>query len=156
MVHRDHTVSTSPPDPRRRMTASLDVIPLAISETTLRQQCTVGTSVVLLFALTFASFARYSRPADTPDGRTNEQDAAALHGVDPNTSTWYELAQIPGIGPALANRVVAYREQVRREHREAPLVFRQAADLLSVHGLGPKKVARLGRLLRFPQEGNRR
>ena len=52
----------------------------------------------------------------------NRADAAALQGL-------------PGIGPALAGRIVAYRE--------ARGQFRRAEELREVPGLGPRRYARL-------------
>lgn len=51
--------------------------------------------------------------------------------VNLNTATAAELETLPGIGPALAQRIVAHREQ------RGP--FRTVKDLLKVSGIGPKK-----------------
>ena len=50
--------------------------------------------------------------------------------TDVNRAEWPELTLLPGIGPALAQRIVASRELEGQ--------FRQAEDLLRVHGIGPK------------------
>lgn len=55
--------------------------------------------------------------------------------IDPNTAPVEELDRLPGIGPALAARIVASREA------EGP--FARPADLLRVSGVGPKTLARL-------------
>lgn len=47
-----------------------------------------------------------------------------------NTAPTAELERLPGIGPALAARIVAYRE------KHGP--FRTVDDLLAVSGIGPK------------------
>ena len=52
--------------------------------------------------------------------------------VDLNSAEWPELAQLPGIGEVLAQRIVAARE------REGPFDSPQA--LTRVHGIGPKTV----------------
>jgi competence protein ComEA len=52
--------------------------------------------------------------------------------VDVNRATAAELTALPGIGPALAARIVASRET------EGP--FRTADDLLRVAGIGPAKL----------------
>ncbi len=54
--------------------------------------------------------------------------------VDVNRASWPELAQLPGIGPTLARRIVACRT------RRGP--FRQHDDLLMVRGIGPSTLAR--------------
>jgi competence ComEA-like helix-hairpin-helix protein len=61
--------------------------------------------------------------------------AAAEGGVDLNRATAAELQALPGIGPALAERIVASRAA------EGP--FRTVDDLLRVAGIGPAKLERL-------------
>ncbi len=51
--------------------------------------------------------------------------------VSLNRSSRRELCTLPGIGPKLAERIIAVRE------REGP--FRNVNDLLAVPGIGPKK-----------------
>ena len=55
--------------------------------------------------------------------------------VDLNRATAAELQDVPGIGPAIAARIVAYREE------NGP--FRQVDELVRVKGLGEKTVARI-------------
>lgn len=54
--------------------------------------------------------------------------------LDPNRASIEELASLPGIGPALAARIVAAR--ARRP-------FTTPASLRAVRGIGPKKLARM-------------
>ncbi|MBR6705839.1 MAG: ComEA family DNA-binding protein [Clostridia bacterium] len=55
------------------------------------------------------------------------------HGpIDPNTASVRELMQIPGIGQKTAEAIVAEREQ------NGPFLFPE--DLMSVKGIGPKKL----------------
>jgi competence protein ComEA len=67
--------------------------------------------------------------------------AAALLPLDVNRASAEELRALPGIGPALAARIVAHRE----EHGP----FRAAAELERVRGIGPKLRERIEPLLRF-------
>ena len=60
--------------------------------------------------------------------------------IDPNSATEADLDRLPGIGPALAQRIVAARA-------EGP--FRSAADLERVPGIGPKTLAPLSQKLTF-------
>lgn len=60
--------------------------------------------------------------------------------VDPNTATVSELRSLPGIGPAIAARVVAAR---------AERLFTDVDDLRRVRGIGPRTVERLRGRLRF-------
>lgn len=55
--------------------------------------------------------------------------------VDPNRASAAELERLPGIGPALAERIVAWRE--------ANGPFRTLEDLVRVYGIGPATLARI-------------
>jgi competence protein ComEA len=55
--------------------------------------------------------------------------------IDPNRDPEVELARLPGVGPALARRIVAHREV------EGP--FLRAEDLAQVSGIGGATVERL-------------
>ncbi len=59
---------------------------------------------------------------------TPEASSSRLR-LDLNTATAQELEALPGIGPVLAQRIVAYRAQY------GP--FRTVEDLLAVRGIGP-------------------
>jgi competence ComEA-like helix-hairpin-helix protein len=60
--------------------------------------------------------------------------------VDLNTASAAELEALPGIGPSLAGKVLAWRAANGR--------FRSADDLLKVGGIGPAKLVRLRPLVR--------
>jgi competence protein ComEA len=72
-----------------------------------------------------------SGPATDTDGliRINQADAAALE-------------DLPGVGPVLAERIVA--------HREANGPFEAVEDLLEVPGIGEAKLASMRDLIRIP------
>ena len=57
-----------------------------------------------------------------------------------NTASEELLVTLPGIGPVLARRIIAYRE----EHGH----FATLEDLLQVSGIGEKKLAALEDLIR--------
>lgn len=59
----------------------------------------------------------------------------AAYQVDANAAAWPELAQMPGIGPTLAHRIVESRQQ------HGP--FRDPEDLMRVRGIGPKTLERM-------------
>lgn len=80
---------------------------------------------------------------------TNAQTADALGLATPtqpetiniNTATADELTTLPGIGPALAERIIAYRE--------ANGAFENLAALDNVSGIGPSTLENLSALIRF-------
>ena len=55
--------------------------------------------------------------------------------VNINTAAAEELTALPGVGEALAERIIAYREEHGR--------FRAAEDLLEVKGIGESKFAEM-------------
>jgi len=64
-----------------------------------------------------------------------KKDTPALASIDINAATQQELAQLPGIGPAIAGRIVAYRSQ------SGP--FTSIDGLRSVHGIGLAKLEKI-------------
>lgn len=70
-------------------------------------------------------------PADGPAGQS----------IPVNEATEAELQRLPGVGPALAARIVAWRQANGR--------FRTLADLDAVPGIGPALIGRIGPLVRF-------
>lgn len=61
--------------------------------------------------------------------------------IDPNRASAAELDRLPGVGPAVADRIV--------EARETDGAFRGAEELERVRGIGPATVERLSALLDF-------
>ncbi len=73
-------------------------------------------------------------------------DDRALSGsfvLDPNTAPADSLELLPGIGPVLADRIIAYRHQ----HR-----FEKEIDITEVQGIGPKLYERLRPYLAVSRE----
>lgn len=62
-------------------------------------------------------------------------------GVDPNAAGLAALIALPGVGPALARRILADRE------RNGP--YRRPEDLLRVRGIGPATLDKMRPRLRF-------
>jgi competence protein ComEA len=55
--------------------------------------------------------------------------------ININTATLEQLVALPGIGPATAEKILAFRKE------NGP--FEAADDLLEVSGIGPRKLARI-------------
>ncbi|MCP4451197.1 MAG: helix-hairpin-helix domain-containing protein [Planctomycetes bacterium] len=66
--------------------------------------------------------------------------------INPNTASMGELLSLPGIGPARAEAIVAYREG----HPKKP-AFTSLEDLYRVHGLGPALVRDMASWLRLDE-----
>jgi len=75
-----------------------------------------------------------SGQADTARG-PSRNNATPLQRIPLNNASAAELERLPGIGPALARRIIAYRET----HGN----FRVLQDLGHVKGIGPKTLDRL-------------
>ena len=65
--------------------------------------------------------------------------------LDLNKATREDLEALPGIGPVLAGRILAYRE--------AHGPFRRVEELEQVSGIGPKKLELIKPLLFIPGQG---
>jgi competence protein ComEA len=65
-------------------------------------------------------------------GGTPAASSASADGVDINSASAPELERLPGIGPALAEAIV--------EYRESHGLFQTVDDLLDVPGIGPAKL----------------
>ena len=103
-------------------------------------QATVG-ALVLAALVSLTAWWYYQGGAD---GRLIEIDRAPKRSaqflVDVNQADWPELAQLPGIGQTLAQRIVAAREE------RGP--FLDHADLRRVRGIGPKTLEKIRPYLR--------
>jgi comEA protein len=89
------------------------------------------TRRIVLLALAATLLAAPVSLVDARDDRSPAQNASK---VDLNTAGVDELQTLPGIGPALARRIVEHR----REHGP----FRRVEDLLEVKGIGEKSLLR--------------
>jgi comEA protein len=80
--------------------------------------------VVAAVVVALAAAAAPAVAADAPKGVVNVNTASAA-----------ELERLPGVGPALAARIV--------EHREKNGAFQKVEDLLLVRGIGEKSLERM-------------
>lgn len=90
----------------------------------LARACTIALSAVLFCALLPAAAAKKKPPAEP---------------VNLNTATSAELQQVPGIGPATAEKILKMRKSYGR--------FKSVNDLLAIRGIGPKRLAKMRKYL---------
>src|SRR5688500_7348872 len=82
-----------------------------------------------------AGAAGAGAPGAPPGGGGTATAAGGTALVNLNSATVADLETLPGIGPALAERIISYRNQRGG--------FRRVEDLLEVPGIGPKKFEEL-------------
>ena len=97
-----------------------------------------------------------SSAPDTPPAPVPNASKTAKHGglgkadkltspsqgqVNLNTADAGQLQRLPGIGPAMAARILAYREQAHG--------FQKIDELMEVGGIGPKKFAKISPLVKL-------
>ena len=108
----------------------------ALGTVTKSEKCLLGFTALFL-CLLLVLFVRDRRAAEgtvaVETDRTVPQEALLpdLSPLDINTATAEELAGLPGIGEALAERIVAYRT----EHGP----FTSPEEIMEVSGIGPGK-----------------
>jgi len=91
-----------------------------------------GLLAVFLAAAAIAPGRAASPPPARGDASAKSVPSAP---VDVNTASAAELQAIPGIGKALAQRIIEFRE------KNGP--FDQVDDLVKVRGIGEKSIVRL-------------
>ena len=125
------------------------------------KNCSCGTDVRFLFAallsflLVLYAGLRLIPPAEEPGPPADRAfvieleivpvEFAERRPLDLNSATAAELDRLPGIGPELARRIVAYREV------HGP--FAAVEDLLRVEGIGPVTLERIRDLVTVGEPG---
>ena len=74
-------------------------------------------------------------------------EAETVTKVDLNNANQKQLQTLPGIGPALADRIIKHREKNGR--------FKRIEDLMNVKGIGEKKFLRLKEMVYVKQTPRR-
>lgn len=96
----------------------------------------IGVQIALGFLVTASLFFVLGRWSQAGwSAPTAVQDSAIQPGLDLNRATKAELRLLPGLGDALAQRIV--------DHRERSGPFRSVDDLRKVAGIGSKTLERL-------------
>jgi competence ComEA-like helix-hairpin-helix protein len=87
------------------------------------------------------AWRRGTRPADVIEYKVRSTPAVGEQIVDVNRATAEQLDQLPGVSPAVAQRIV--------EYRTAKGPFQSFEQLDSVKGIGPALLAKLKPVVRF-------
>jgi competence protein ComEA len=106
----------------------------------MRSLC-VASAIALVFVLTEPSgnpLAQSSSQSQSSQSSSPAQAPAAAP-LNLNTATVTELAKLPGIGPAVAARIV--------EHRQKTGGFKKIEELMNVKGIGEKTFLKLKSLV---------
>ncbi len=108
--------------------------------------CYAALSAIFLYVIV----ARYFFPLAVSDSVEIVPPIVAdvEQRIDPNVADWPELARLPGIGEAIAKRIVDYRRGQSPDGARA--VFESPQDLEAVSGIGPKKIELMEPFLKFP------
>ncbi|MFW6132879.1 MAG: ComEA family DNA-binding protein [Planctomycetota bacterium] len=111
---------------------------------------TAALIVCLLVVCVAAGLAwRRAAPLDAA-GAVGDGASPAAECIDPNLAATGSLRRLPGIGPRLAGRIVAYRRAWSASH--AGPAFRTPDDLRRVRGIGPATVQRIAPYLDLPAD----
>jgi DNA uptake protein ComE-like DNA-binding protein len=109
--------------------------------------CYVLLGIVLLYALS----VRCGRPElDQASGTAGDRSHLLDQRINPNTASWSELADLPGIGETLAKRIIAYRLEQQGDSPETSRpVYACLDDLQAIKGIGPKKLEQISEYVIF-------
>jgi len=94
----------------------------------------IRATIIVGFILSFAFIYVTSLAAVSVFQRQNEER------ININTASIEELQRLPGIGPALASRIV--------EHRRRHGLFKRTQDIVIVRGMSAKLYRRIAHLIR--------
>lgn len=103
-------------------------------------------SILMLAACMAAAGAPVKAAGQTE--RTKKADETKAAVLDINRASAEDFAKLPGIGPELARRIVAYRK------RHGP--FHRTEDLIAIHGMGAKKWRAIRARLKVASQGGKR
>jgi len=93
----------------------------------------VVLTAMLLTTISGVAFAAADQQSTS--AKQNKTTVTAAAPVNINTASSTDLEKLPGVGPAMAQRIVEYRQKNSG--------FKKIEDLMQVKGIGEKKFLRL-------------
>lgn len=95
----------------------------------------IKTLILTLLVVTGSGFAQEKGKAQAKKETTATTSATNPNAININTADATKLDELPRVGPAIAKRIVAHRE----EHGG----FKKLEELMNVKGIGPKTFEKL-------------
>jgi hypothetical protein len=117
---------------------------------TRRQRRTAAVLLVLIVILSLWRGTSRGPLLDDPLPAKGPLAADLLSTIDPNTATADEWAALPGVGPAMAKKIVAFCKAKTTDDPDV-LPLQRLDDLDAVPGIGPENLKQLAPYLRFPE-----
>lgn len=113
-----------------------------------RQRVTLAclTGAFLLYLLIRLLMNPLYVPAELPP--EGPRAGELMDRIDPNTADAATLAALPVVGPSLAEKIVAYREEFAAKN-PSRRAFEKLDDLDNVHGIGPATLKHIEPYLLF-------
>ena len=99
----------------------------------------VLAAVMVTTAVSAPAFAQAQGGAAAPSTQANKKEKPAPAIVNLNTAGATELQTLPGVGPAVAGRILEYRQKNGG--------FKKIEDLMNVRGIGEKTFLKLKPLI---------
>jgi competence protein ComEA len=85
--------------------------------------------------------AKITKSAKGSTSKSNKLTSPSQGQININTAGTDQLERLPGVGPAMAGRILAYRQQAGG--------FQKIEELQEISGIGPKKYAKIAPLIKL-------